>query len=152
VLFSPNGSFAGYLMKKVGGHKPIHMLYSPHSRKLEFQRANFPFLVRAAQNISRAVASVHGTGCVIGDINHSGFLVSDAATSILIDSDSFQVLTANKTFLCQVGTPEYTPAEMQGGKFGRLKRTANHDAFGLAVLIFQLLFLGKHPFAGRFSG
>lgn len=29
-------------------------------------------------------------------------------------------------------------------------RTPNHDNFGLAVLIFQLLFLGRHPFAGRY--
>ncbi len=152
VLFGPNGSFAGYIMKKVGGHKPIHLLYSPASRKVEFQKAHFPFLVRAAGNIARAVASVHATGCVIGDINHSGFLVSEAATSILIDSDFFQVLATNKSFFCQVGTPEYTPAEMQGGKFDRVKRTPNHDNFGLAVLIFQLLFLGKHPFAGRYSG
>lgn len=26
------------------------------------------------------------------------------------------------------------------------------DAFGLAVLIFQLFFMGRHPFSGRFAG
>jgi DNA-binding helix-hairpin-helix protein with protein kinase domain len=31
-------------------------------------------------------------------------------------------------------------------------RTANHDAFGLAVLIFQLLFMGRHPFSGSYLG
>jgi DNA-binding helix-hairpin-helix protein with protein kinase domain len=30
-------------------------------------------------------------------------------------------------------------------------RTPNHDAFGLAVLTFLLLFMGRHPFAGRMS-
>jgi DNA-binding helix-hairpin-helix protein with protein kinase domain len=114
VLFSPSGAFVGFAMKKVGGHKPVHMLYSPASRKLEFHRANYPFLIRSAGNISRAVASVHTTGCVIGDVNHSGFLVSDKATSIVIDSDSFQVVAGNNSFLCQVGTPEYTPPELQG--------------------------------------
>jgi|SRR5262245_13171685 len=29
---------------------------------------------------------------------------------------------------------------------------ANHDNFGLAVMIFHLLFMGRHPFAGRFLG
>ena len=28
-------------------------------------------------------------------------------------------------------------------------RTPEHDRFGLAVLVFQLLFMGRHPFAGR---
>jgi DNA-binding helix-hairpin-helix protein with protein kinase domain len=31
-------------------------------------------------------------------------------------------------------------------------RTANHDNFGLAILIFHLLFIGRHPFAGRYLG
>lgn len=152
IIFGPMGAFVGYVMKKAEGYKPLHLLYSPANRKLEFQKANFQFLVRTAGNIARAVASVHATGCVIGDINHSGFLISEAATSVLIDSDSFQVITATQNFFCRVGTPEYTPPEMQGSRFDRIKRTLNHDNFGLAVLIFQLLFLGKHPFAGRYSG
>jgi DNA-binding helix-hairpin-helix protein with protein kinase domain len=152
VLFSSNGVFVGFVMKKIGGSKPIHMLYSPASRKVEFSRANYKFLIRAAGNIARAVASVHSLGCVIGDINHSGFLVSDKAVSILIDSDSFQVVAASHKYLCQVGTPEYTPPELQGARFDRVARTANHDNFGLAVLVFQILFMGKHPFAGRYQG
>jgi DNA-binding helix-hairpin-helix protein with protein kinase domain len=152
VLFSPTGAFVGFIMKKVGGGKPVHMLYSPASRKAEFAKANYKFLVRAAGNIARAVASVHATGCVIGDVNHSGFLVSDKATSILIDSDSFQILASSKTFLCQVGTPEYTPPELQGARFDRTARTPNHDNFGLAVLVFQILFMGRHPFSGRYQG
>ena len=31
-------------------------------------------------------------------------------------------------------------------------RTPVHDAFGLAVVVFQLLFMGRHPFSGRFAG
>lgn len=152
VLFSPTGAFVGFVMKKVGGSKPVHMLYSPASRKVEFANANYIFLVRAAGNIARAVASVHAIGCVIGDINHSGFLVSDKATSILIDSDSFQVDTANRHFLCLVATPEYTPPELQGARLDRVARTPNHDNFGLAVLVFQILFMGRHPFSGRYQG
>ena len=152
VLFAPNGVFAGFAMKRIGASKPVHMLYSPASRKVEFSRAKYNFLVRAAANIARAVASAHACGCVIGDINHSGFLISDKATSVLIDSDSFQVVAANKSYLCQVGTPEYTPPELQGARFDRVTRTPNHDNFGLAALIFQLLFMGRHPFSGRYQG
>ena len=152
VLFAPNGAFAGFAMKKIGDSKPVHMLYSPASRKVQFSRANYKFLVRAAANIARAVASAHACGCVIGDINHSGFLISDKATGVLIDSNSFQVVAANKSYLCQVGTPEYTPPELQGARFDRVTRTSNHDNFGLAVLLFQLLFMGKHPFSGRYQG
>ena len=119
---------------------------------MEFAGRTIKFLVRAAGNIARAVASVHATGCVIGDVNHSGILVSDKATSTLIDSDSFQVIASNNKFLCQVGTPEYTPPELQGVRFDRVARTSNHDNFGLAVLVFQILFMGRHPFSGIYQG
>ena len=45
----------------------------------------------------------------------------------------------------------YAP-ELQGGRLDRTDRTANHDAFGLAVMAFQLLFMGRHPFVGGFLG
>ena len=152
VLFGSAGQFLGFTMLRIAGNKPIHALYSPTSRKTSFPKANFPFLIRTAQNIARAVASVHATGCVIGDINHSGILISENALATLIDCDSFQVQVAGKTFLCKVGVPDFTPPELQGKRFDQVLRTTNHDAFGLAVVLFNLLFMGRHPFAGRFLG
>src|SRR5262249_15174624 len=50
---------------------------------------------------------------------------------------------------CQVGRAEYTaPEEQQGQPPAQL--TFDHDTFALAVLLFQLLMEGIHPFAGRF--
>jgi DNA-binding helix-hairpin-helix protein with protein kinase domain len=92
ILFSPAGAFLGFVMRKIGGSKPVHLLFSPTSRKIEFVAADYRFLVRASSNIARAVASVHALACVIGDVNHSGFLVSNKATSTLIDCDSFQIV------------------------------------------------------------
>lgn len=143
-----SGKFAGFLMKLVSDHRPLHELYSPGSRKNHFPRADYRFLVRTALNIARSVASVHKIGCVIGDINHSSILISNTATVSLIDSDSFQLARDSQIFLCHVGVPEYTPPELQGLPLGKIARTANHDAFGLAVVIFQLLFMGRHPFIG----
>ncbi|MCX8501531.1 MAG: hypothetical protein ORO03_07545, partial [Alphaproteobacteria bacterium] len=42
--------------------------------------------------------------------------------------------------------------ELQGRSFSEVYRTVNHDNFGLAVLIFQLLMMGRHPYAGRYLG
>jgi DNA-binding helix-hairpin-helix protein with protein kinase domain len=148
VARTRNGKFAGFLMRLVADHKPLHELYSPGSRKLHFPRADYRFTVRTVLNIAKAVASVHKLGCVIGDINHSSILVSQHATVALIDSDSFQVVDGAQLFLCRVGVPEYTPPELQGLPLGSVKRTANHDAFGLAVVVFQMLFMGRHPFIG----
>ena len=142
------GVFLGFTMRLVDGCKPLHELYAPGARKIHFPQADFRFLVRTAANVARAVAAVHRNGCVIGDINHSGILVSPKAMVSLIDADSFQVSTQTGKYLCKVGVPEYTPPELQGGSLVGVTRTPNHDAFGLAVVIFQLLFMGRHPFVG----
>jgi DNA-binding helix-hairpin-helix protein with protein kinase domain len=148
VARDETGRFSGFLMKNALGHKPLHELYSPGSRKIHFPQADYRFLVRTAQNVAKAIASVHAIGCVIGDINQSSILISKAATVALIDSDSFQVTDGDQTFFCRVGVPEYTPPEMQGVSLAKVPRTANHDAFGLAIVVFQLLFMGRHPFVG----
>jgi DNA-binding helix-hairpin-helix protein with protein kinase domain len=89
---------------------------------------------------------------VVGDINEGSVLVASNATVRLIDCDSFQVTTPSKMYPCIVGVETFTPPELQGKNFREVVRTTNHDAFGLAVMVFQLLFMGRHPFAGRFHG
>jgi DNA-binding helix-hairpin-helix protein with protein kinase domain len=152
-LLRNGGMPCGFLMPKVSGHKDIHNLYSPRSRKVEFPTADWRFLVRACLNVSKAFAELHAAGCVIGDINHGGIAISEKATVRLIDCDSFQVFSKGRSFLCEMGTPTFTPPELQDTKtFRGVVRTANHDNFGLAVMLFQLLLMGRHPFAGRFLG
>ena len=151
VVNRAGGKFAGFTMRRVTGRKPLHELYSPGARKSAFARADYRFLVRTAANIARAIGAVHETGCVIGDINHSGILVSDSATVALIDADSFQFVEAGRRHACRVGVPEYTPPELQGMALHSVERTVAHDRFGLAVVVFQLLFMGRHPFSGAYS-
>ncbi len=70
----------------------------------------------------------------------------------LIDCESFQWTANGKRFACEVGVETFTPPELQGKNFREVIRTINHDSFGLAVMVFLLLFMGRHPFAGRFLG
>ena len=91
-------------------------------------------------------------GHVIADINHSGILVSQDARVRLIDCDSFQITIAGVCYPCDVGVPTFTPPELQDQPLTGVVRTPNHDNFGLAVMIFLVLFMGRHPFAGRYLG
>lgn len=145
------GHFRGFAMRQITGHKPLFQLYAPGTRKQNFPKADYRFLVRTAANIARAIEAVHHAGCVIGDINHSSILVSEQATVALIDADSFQFIRGANRFLCRVGVPEYTPPELQEQSLSDKERTINHDSFGLAVIIFQLLFMGRHPFSGTYE-
>src|SRR5215467_5482035 len=155
TLFTPdNKSLVGFLMKNVSGFKDIHLLYNPKSRTREFPpKANWRFLVHTATNVARAFSVIHDNGHVIGDVNQSNLRVSpETAIVNLIDCDSFQISSNGKLYPCEVGVPLYTPPELQELEFRDVVRTPNHDNFGLAVLIFHLLLMGRHPFAGKFLG
>lgn len=149
IVTDRQGNFLGFAMRHVSGYLPLHELYTPMSRRRHFQKVDYRFLIRAAQNVARAVWKVHMTGCVIGDLNHSGVLVAQNATVALIDADSFQFSLNGRTYPCEVGVEDYTPPELQGKTFGSVRRTIEHDNFGLAVAIFHLLFMGNHPYVGR---
>jgi DNA-binding helix-hairpin-helix protein with protein kinase domain len=88
----------------------------------------------------------------VGDVNHGNLLVGPDGTVMLIDCDSFQIGNGAHVFTCDVGVPLFTAPELHGRTFRGLVRTANHDGFGLAVLLFHLLYMGRHPFAGRYAG
>jgi len=147
-------SVAGVLMRNVSRFKDIHLLYNTKSRLREFPaKANWRFLVHTAANVSRAFSVIHEHRHVIADVNQRNVKVSpESAIVSLIDCDSFQIFSHGRYFLCGVGVPEYTPPELQDKQFNSVIRTPNHDNFGLAVLVFHLLFMGRHPFAGKFLG
>lgn len=151
VVTDGRGKFVGFMMRLVDKHKEIHELQTPSSRQRHFPKADYRFLVRVALNVARVFAQVHSTGCIVGDINQRGILVSQSATVALIDADSFQFIHNGERHLCVVGVPEYTPPELQGKSLKNVVRTKDHDAFGLAVCIFQILCMDRHPFSGRFK-
>lgn len=147
-----SGPVVGFIMEKVFG-KSIHLLYSPKSRIMEFPYAGWDFLLHTAANLARAFAVVHECGHVIGDVNHGNAYIQNDATVMLIDCDSFQINDSGYKYLCEVGVMTHQPPEFQNiSTFRGVVREANHDNFGLAVLIFQLLFMGRHPFSGRYLG
>ena len=152
VLSKSNRTPVGLLMPKIENAKDVHKLYSPKSRITEFQRADWRFLILAATNIARSFGAIHSTGCIIGDVNEGSVLVASDAKVKLIDCDSYQVIANGRRFACEVGVDTFTPPELQGKNLRDIVRTTNHDNFGLAVMVFMLLFMGRHPFAGRYLG
>lgn len=142
----------GIVLPRVTDHREIHHLYSPAHRKIDFPAADWSFLVHVARNCAAAFESIHSAGHVVGDVNQGGILVSRQGTVKFIDCDSFQVSDGRRVFTCDVGVPHFTAPELQGKSFRGLQRAPTHDSFGLAVLVFHLLFMGRHPFAGRYHG
>ena len=144
----------GFLMPRVKGMNSILDFYNPKTRRQRCPFYNYLYLHRTARNLAACVGALHARGYCIGDVNESNILVGDTALVTLVDTDSFQVRDSDKgvVYRCPVGKPEFTPPELQGKSFLAVDRTPEHDLFGLAVLIFQLLMEGAHPFSGIFQG
>ena len=128
--------------------RAIFELYGTRFRLEYFQHADFRFLIHTAGNLADAFEKLHQAGVIIGDVNEQNVRVLPDAHVCLIDCDSFQITDHERTYPSNVGTPLWTPPELQGMDLTGVVRTTNHDCFGLAQLIFLLLFVGRHPFAG----
>jgi len=146
------GPVCGFVMPRVTDCEPVHKVYGPTHRKQSFPEADWKFLVRAAKNLAAAFDAIHFYGYVIGDVNEGNILVDKHACVTLIDCDSFQVKTSADVYCCEVGVAQFTPPEILNGKDFSIQRAPGHDTFGLAILIFQLLFMGRHPYSGVYSG
>ncbi|MEO7194015.1 MAG: hypothetical protein ABIZ05_04215 [Pseudonocardiaceae bacterium] len=153
LVLDEKGRACGLLLPVVERGKDIHHLYTPSSRRKHFPTADWRFLVRVSSNVARAFAAVHALGLVIGDVNPGSILVIGDGTVRLIDVDSFQVpVPGGRPLLCTVAVNLFLPPELHQAPLHSVVRTPDHDAFGLAITIFQLLMLGRHPYAGRFLG
>lgn len=150
-LLNASGECVGYVMPYAKDKETFFAISHPGTRP---PWADHRFRLRVAKNLTAAVSAFHRHGYVLGDINEGNFLVGTDASVAVVDTDSVQVPAGSQVFRCQVGKPEYTPPELNqaGLKFSEIDRHSHHDAFGLAVLIFQLLMDNNHPFAARYVG
>ncbi len=156
LLYNASGHLAGYVMVNVQNAVPLLLVFNPRSRAKTLPSFNRRYLHRAARNLAAALGALHASNYIVGDLNESNVMVTSSALITLIDADSFQVQrrVGAKPILhpCPVGKPEYTPPELQGKTFAQVPRQPEHDRFGLAVLIFQLLMEGNHPFRAQWLG
>ncbi len=156
LLYGQGNHLAGYLMPYIQQAVPILVVFNPRRRVETLAQFDRRYLHRAARNLAIAIGALHTSGYVVGDLNESNVLVTPSALVTLIDTDSFQVQETRGgevvTYACPVAKPEYTPPELQGKSLSTTVRSPEQDAFGLGVLIFQLLMEGNHPFRAQWLG
>lgn len=150
LLVDSRGQVIGFLMPSVQG-VPIFCTFHPKQRIQKLPHLTYQGLLRIGRNAASAASAIHARGHCICDINQSNALVTPRGLVSIIDCDSFQIAESQsrRTYVCEVGVPEYTPPEHQGKRYADFASDETHDRFGLAVLIWQLLMEGNHPFAGQ---
>jgi DNA-binding helix-hairpin-helix protein with protein kinase domain len=142
---------AGFTMPHIVNSRELTHVYNPAFRLRFAPKFNWYYLHSAALNYVSAVEAIHYKGFVVGDIKPQNILVNSQALISVIDTDSFQITdhVSGRHFRCPVGTEGFTPRELleqlNGKPFRTIDRTELHDRFGMAVIVYLLLF-GRHPF------
>jgi DNA-binding helix-hairpin-helix protein with protein kinase domain len=146
--------FAGFIMVMIDttAHVELQDTWDPNG--------NFGWAARVvvAANLAAVVAEVHSAGHRIGDLRERNVLVNANSQVALVDCDSFEIRDhAGSRFYSGVGTPDYLPPELlvlthrQQGSLRGVGRY-HSDLHALAVIFFQLLMNGTHPYSARGPG
>ena len=154
ALFDTSGKPAGFLMPRASPQKYqdlVNYCIPRRRRAIEEDRGRMLTrgdLLSIARNVAETFDVIHMQSCLIGDVNHTNFLVSPDTSVFLIDVDSMQVKDhrTGKVHRCPVGKEDFTSPRLMGKRFSEVDRTSDDDNFGLAVLIFQILMDGNHPY------
>ena len=154
AIYDADNVIVGYLMPKVsiGEYRElVNYSFIKSRRPIEEERGvefSFEDILNIARNIAGVFYRLHREGYLVGDVNRRNFLVNPDGRVFVIDVDSFQARDPDtgQIHRCAVGTDDFTPPELVGQSFREVDRSQNHDLFGLAVLIFELLLNGVHPY------
>ena len=151
-VMNKSGQCIGFLMPYVKGDSVFSYLL-PEIRYQKHPHSRYLTLIRISRNIASAVDEIHKAGHAIGDLNMSNIVVRKNALVTLIDCDSFEIneTSSKKIFPCRVGMPEYIAPEFQGKAYASFNGGSEQDYFAMAVVLFQLLMEGMHPFSGSYK-
>jgi len=147
-------TLAGFTMPMIQkkGFKIIVSYILPEKRFESFSGAfTWQHLMNTAVNLSSCVEAIHEKGHCVGDLNESNFMVAPDTLLAVIDCDSFQIRDpkTGRSWKCPVGKPDYSAPEIYNANFNNVDRTVHTDNFALAIMIFQLLMEGTHPYSAK---
>ena len=139
---------AGYVMPDMRlRFSPLNCLLQAWPRQERFPAATWATALRAAASLARLVADLHGAGYVVGDMKPGNLWADEHGNVGISDVDSFQFADDRTFFPCTSHTAGCTAPEGIDVLDPRLDK--HSDDFVLAVIVYQLLMIGLHPFYGR---
>ncbi len=133
----------GILMPRIADFLEIHHLYS-----VAQERRIFPKPIGGSCSTRRGIVRLPSSRSTPMAMSWAALTkqLSGRASSRWSTATRFRSPKNPRIFRCGVGVPEY-PARVARKSFATLDRTANHDLFGLAILVFHLVMMGRHPFS-----
>lgn len=146
------GKLIGFAMRRLPGRE-IRGLHFGDGACLEqhFPDWNRRHLALVALDFVEKLQCLHAQNVLVNDFNPGNFIVDAAKAKVgFIDCDSYQVSVPGKNRCHPSGAhfPTHCAPELLANKsLLATPRLVEHDLFGAAVVIFQTLMLGLHPYA-----
>lgn len=154
LLSDSSGSDVGYLMPLVDIAKAFPLDYYYDQTLL--RKLNSPsegalsYKLEIARNLSLLVADLHDHGHYFIDMKPQNIRVARSAHVVtLLDCDGFSISGADgKRFPAALVSTDYISPEASRGRLPLAGLGEDQDRYALAVILFQLLNRGTHPFQG----
>lgn len=152
ILKDSQGKFIGYAMPFVDLKQStvLENLLAKKSRQLLNLPDFYGFRVSAAANLAALVAALHQCGHHIIDLKPVNINVyTDTFYTALLDCDGLSIQGGNgRRFAAHQYTEGYIAPEAMREKLKPQMLGVYQDRFALAVVIFQLINKGIHPYQG----
>lgn len=152
LLFDERKRVIGFVMPVLDTQRTIELEYILQSRQAKAQ--NLPEGIGAkvslACNLATLVSALHARQHRVIDMKPVNLrFYRDSLYIALLDCDGFSIQGEGERFPAGQFTPDYLAPEFQ--RIGQVpdEQEEAQDRFSLAVIIFQLLNHGIHPYSGR---
>jgi serine/threonine protein kinase len=148
MVYNQKSEFIGYTMDKLEGTVTLcDYIRGVYTKRYSLTRED---LVQICIDILEITEELHKKGIYIGDWNTKNILIDTRTKKpYLIDVDSYQI----GEYSCPVGMREFTDPDfiklIKGKNYSSYHRNEKNEIFALNTLLFQILMLGKKPYARK---
>ena len=158
LLHGEDGRLIGYLMPRIDEHLSLtldfyydrHLFSSTHPGA----KPALPYSLEIGRNLAGLVGELHRHGhCFIDFKPQNVKVYRDIHTVALLDCDSYRISSRSLAIFPATNfSSEYIAPEALANPLGPPALSEDQDRFALAVILFQLLNNGIHPFQGIQTG
>ena len=153
IVYDADKRVSGFVMRTVSG-TPVSSLQGPERIRKLFPGWDRKDLALVARNFLAKMQLLADHGVLVNDFNPANFIVGKDHGVRLIDCDSFQIPSADGG-APHVATSYFAshvaPEILRNPALLKQPRGPEQARFGAAIIVFQLLMCGLHPYSHTFG-
>lgn len=151
LLYAERSRFAGFLMPAVDvkATSELECVLQERQARMHGLPTGLGAKITLAANLAAVIAELHRQHHRVVDLKPVNLrFYPKSLYMAMLDCDGFSIQGEGERFKAPQYTPEYMAPEFQADGITVLGEE-QQDRFALAVIVFQLLNFGIHPFTGR---